>query len=347
MPYANFRKFVFCVPTACTLVSRTNPNIQCVVCGWDPGDYPGPDVLGTEITGHLATAVTNADMRKRLTWLLVAIEHTIAADRRNTPTPPGDTLRIFVVPEFYFRTTWQEQARGRDYTKEEFAELTGALSFYFDSYSRIHRCAPLRDWLFLCGSCVHREPFFGWGSLVNEMVRVYIDGEACRSIKTIQKMCTSPIDGIYPVEDWNAMAAAVQFVDPVRRNHHYMHAQGVYVEICLEHRTFLAASSRYLPGVRVNVLSAAGMPFGDGEALAPSRWYLRADGMLQSSPLFMVDSFMTDAFGRIPPNRRSVAVVGAVCSFHTWRNFDPATMGFPGFQLVGRADFVPVVFVML
>ena len=151
MPYANFRKFVFCVPTACTLVSRTNPNIQCVVCGWDPGDYPGPDVLGTEITGHLATAVTNADMRKRLTWLLVAIEHTIAADRRNTPTPPGDTLRIFVVPEFYFRTTWQEQERGRDYTKEEFAELTGALSFYFDSYSRLHRCAPLRDWLFLCG----------------------------------------------------------------------------------------------------------------------------------------------------------------------------------------------------
>ena len=346
MPYTNYRKYVFCVPTACTIVSTTNPQDRPVVCGWDTGAVDASGVLPREVIENLRTKVSNDDMRVRLTRMLMAIEKSIEKERTRQTPPPGDTLRIFLAPEFYFRTTYQNQMRGYDYIEREFGELLTAFSFYFSEYKSLHGGVTLIDWVFLCGTCVHRENVNGFGVLVNDMVEVRIDSDGLRSIKLIRKLITSGIDGIFQLEDWNVLAASRLDLFAPMLKHHEIQPLGLSVEICLEHKTALATLSRSVAATNISVLSAAGMWYEDAEILAPSRLYLRADGMLQSKYELMVDSFMTDPSGRIPPDRRRGAVREIIWVDSTWRMCNPAAMGFRGYQVAGKVDMAPALFFM-
>lgn len=344
-PYSGYRRYAFCIPTAITIYSRSTGDKR-VVCGWNPGTGDGRGELPDAVVDRLGSEVSNEDMRARLTRLLIAIEKTIRFDAiRRCSTVPGSTLRIFLAPEFYFRTTVQEQARGRDYTKIEHGQLLSALSFYFINYAELHpTLPPLRDWIFMLGTCVHRDEKDQIGFLVNEMVTIYINPLGGISIKPIRKMFTSKIDGILPIEDWNCRATGRQRSEWAMVCHHVLGPLGLSVEICLEHASAMANVTQSAD-VCGTVLSAAGMPYQDDEILAPNRRYFRVDGMLAYSYKEMLDSFVTDAMGRIPADRRRRATVGSPCVVMSpWAPFDPNTMGFPGYEIVGNPDIFPTVF---
>lgn len=341
MPYVNFKPYIFYIPTTCSLYKQGCK--QETVCGWDPGPFEC-DGLDRSIIEYMNTNVANGDLRNRLARMLVAIEKSILFDYEREKFQVGNTLKIFVAPEFYFRMPYLQQVAGNDYSLEDYYQLTAAFWTYFETFPKIHPDIPLKDWLFMCGTCVHYERS---GCLKNEIMMFYFRSQGNLSLREVRKVHTSGIDGIYGDKDWNRSGTLFERKDPIMERFHYLDEPKIIVEICVEHLydTTKQLAMRY-PGVKMVVLMAAGMPVKDDDKhLVPHVQYARCDGMFYGGPETMTEMFETDIRGRKMPQYSARNRV-SVCAFTTIdMTTIPSLVGMDGYVVVGpKTVATPTVF---
>ena len=253
--YSQYRGYMFCVPTDSVVAVQFPGKAEYKhVSGWNPGT--GNGALSAATVNLVNSMVTNADMKERLIRLLIAIEASIQYDEdlRTSKTTQDTILRVFIAPEFYFRPAMTSMDKGGAYTYDEFASLVGALGRYFRDYGSLYpRKKPLKNWAFLCGSCVYYA-FPG----------VYcVEAEKAYG-RIVSKMFTARDDGI-PKQFAFDMVFLNEFRsgNRVELLNHFFPSVGFAVEICLEHRAGLVKKWKpcLLPNVKISlqVISAAAM----------------------------------------------------------------------------------------
>lgn len=197
------------------------------------------------------------------------------ADDRNT-------LKIFVVPEFYFRP---HMGGTRAYTSEEAADLVDGLLAMF-------RHRDLTDWLFVCGTYVLRNTINPPKELFLNSCVVVKGGESLESPTTlVQKqffhLTTDgmPVDGFprsHPrikaiISHANIRSNALMAVDHRR----------IGVEICLDHNESVLRKISILDCMKhgaarqldLHIVVACGLNLGgDHIAAMPGGYIFRCDG---------------------------------------------------------------------
>ena len=300
MAYTNFRYIAWKVPTVTGLFLRGKPGI---ISGWEPGTAP-PPVLRVPVPDF----VKNLDAKARLARLAAVVELTRArlasgvhgADNANT-------LKIFVVPEFYFRPPiFTGEYAFNTYPDHEAGKIFTALGEMFVN-------AAFKDWLFVCGTVMWNQRGLaspsgkgGKGAFpaikpgyFNTAVQVRGGPKNGRQprLLLIEKQVASDIDGV-PVEKSAGNLAGVKRIYsawPARKLHVFM-TDGVLcgVEVCLDHLTkVLKQVVADYPGMqrgakaplKFHILTAGGMPVTPKSVCAKVGGYiLRNDGMANVDP---------------------------------------------------------------
>ena len=264
--YSQYRGYIFCVPTdSVVAVQFPGETVNKHVSGWNPGT--GNGTLSAAAVNLVNSMVTNADMKERLIRLLIAIEASIQYDEnlRTSKTTQDTILRVFIAPEFYFRPPMTSMDKGGAYTLDEFASLVGALGRYFRDYSSLYpKKKPLKNWAFLCGSCVYYAFPGDYGKKIRNSMFVYcIEAEKAYG-RIVSKAFTARDDGIPKPLAFN-MIFQKEFASENRVEllNHFFPGFGFAVEICLEHRAGLVKNCKpcLLPTAKISlqVISAAAM----------------------------------------------------------------------------------------
>ena len=273
--YPHCRGYMFCVPTD-SLVQVTylgDDKRFSSVTGWSTGQGSGN--LPRGLTDYIGSRITNEDMKIRLFRLLEAIEISIKYDNEieagNGKSKDGTVLRIFVAPEFYFRPAMRCEDLGGTYTKTEFLALFDVLKYCFENYDTWGKgTKPLRDWVFLCGTCVLNESDKRL-MMRNTMPAYEIDKKGKVYPREISKMAISNIDGMPSYFSFTSSNSALV-------KNHFFSKLGLFVEICLEHGLGVLVNSKYLKSTKVAVICAAGMPYKK-ESMKKNVLVYRNDGM--------------------------------------------------------------------
>lgn len=285
--FNGYRVYCFTVPTAAGTVYTKNPQRGGpVMCGWDTGTITGETGLPQRAEEAIANnRDMDADMKARLTRLLVAIEESVLLD--NTFSQ-GNALdkHIFVAPEFYFRPPKNTDEACGEYTYAQYIALSNFLGDYFARFNYFHedQC-PINNWLFLCGTCVFNIHSGDPGTrkmLWNVMLAYTVDATGTMSAQHFRKLCTSHIDGIVLEDDINwEQQTALCLLDYGELNDHYFPSFHVFVEICLETSRGLWKNEWQGGAVEAHVISAAGMPMEDiTNKVGSTAVRIRNDGML-------------------------------------------------------------------
>ncbi len=291
MPYTHFRMIAYEVPTV------TYGAIAPVISGWDPGQecrpvarIPVPDGVEDDARIRLKRLASVVDFaRERL--------QVLGGDHDNT-------LKILIVPEFYFRPP----ALAANYAHNTYPDNVAVQIFKALNQMFVH--ADFRHWLFVCGTVM-------WNTLNDVMAQpvyfntaIHVWGGRPNAIGLIEKRLASGIDGV-PVARSPGAAADIQpiFADWATRRLHVFHIDGIPLglEVCLDHlnhdycrvlRHVLAdwpGREGNHQGVKLHVLTAGGMPIHPGSVCAQVGGYiLRNDGMAspgERSQLQQVQSY--------------------------------------------------------
>lgn len=279
--YTNYRGYLFNTYTACWSYKPPVPTKANAVCrsGWDTGLGGNLDATLSQNIVALLANITNNDLRVKAERLLIAVEQSISYD----DLLPGsvtdaNTLRIFVAPEFYFRSS-NKSTWNREYSSPEFYSLITVLREFFSNYSNYHGGRKLKNWLFLCGTCVYR---IVQGRDANQMPVYGFNSNGNLTSRLIRKMYTSNIDGISPFFDYNNVINPV--FTPFDTKMHFLEEFSVFVEICLEHRLSVMVNAKNndrTMKIRCHVISAAGMDIIHGNTIGNTLVF-RNDGMLNN-----------------------------------------------------------------
>jgi hypothetical protein len=293
MPYTHFRMIAYEVPTA------TFQGGGPVVSGWDPGQ-------AYQAIGRLPVPNnTNNDAKIRLQRLAGVVE--FAYNRLQTIGDNANTLKVFVVPEFYFRPpVLGANYLNNTYPQEAVNQVWTALDSMF-----VHH--DFNNWLFICGTAM-------WNTLSDTMVTpvyfntaIYVRGGQAQGLRLIEKQLASGIDGVP-----QAMAPSMTpDVSPifaewgVRKQHVFTIDNITFgLEVCLDHanngdgpvlKKVLAAwqgrQGAAPPEVKIHVLTAGGMDIEVESVAAKVGGYIfRNDGMANPgarSELYQVQSYNT------------------------------------------------------
>lgn len=300
MPYTHFRYIAWEIPTA---TFKTNMQADGI-SGWDPGQECQP-VQRIPVP----SSVTDADAKIRLKRLAAVVN---AAAYRLANTVGGDnvnTLKIFMVPEFYFRPPVISQSYySNTYPNTVKTQIIEALNTMFGH-------ADFSHWLFVCGTVmwntrqdIHAAPLYF-------NTAVYVWGGHADSLRVIEKQLPSGIDGL-PVgaapghdpsvklffESWKTRKRRVFDIDGIPMG----------LEVCLDHLN--SPNCRVLKNVlsdweqkegngteiKLHLLTAGGMSIQPKSVSAKVNGYiLRDDGITSSagtarSNLQLVQSYTWD-----------------------------------------------------
>jgi hypothetical protein len=286
MPYTHFRAIAYEVPTATSPTGGGG-----VISGWAPGPLV-PAVARLPVPANIAND-TNRDAENRLLRLAAAVDRAearvqlLGGDNANT-------LKIFIVPEFYFRPPIiNANYASNTYPQNVLAGIVGALDQMFAH-------ADFQHWLFICGTVLWND-VRDIGPPIQRLywnTALWIRGGANRRTTLVEKQLPSGIDGV-PVAMAPGMDPQVRLVvqDWRERRKHIFKVEGIPfgIEVCLDHLN--ADSCRVLKGVRydwilnevrnpfdssvkIHLLTAGGMGIEPNSVAADVNGYiLRNDGI--------------------------------------------------------------------
>jgi hypothetical protein len=188
MPYTHFRMIAYEVPTASFDSRVPKPS---VLSGWLPGKKCD-EVARLPVSAD----VTNLDARVRLLRLAAVVDR---AEKwlRTCLSDDGNTLKIFMVPEFYFRPA-RDPAQwhlASTYPTRDCAQILGCLRDMFKD-------AAFNDWLFVCGTVMWNTNDDSTQHLMFFNTAVVARGGKNAEMWTIEKALPSKIDGL-PLAIWN------------------------------------------------------------------------------------------------------------------------------------------------
>src|ERR1044071_843991 len=187
MPYTHFRLLAYEVPTATYVTSMTADGVS----GWNPG-RERPAAARVPVAG-----VTNDDARIRLKRLASAVNSVsgllpMLVDDNNA------TLKIFLVPEFYFRPpTVDASYYSNTYPNSVKNQILTALNEMFAH-------ADFTHWLFVCGTIlwnsrqdVKSTPlYFNTAITVKGGPHPDVHNRQDAIVSVVEKRMPSGIDGI-------------------------------------------------------------------------------------------------------------------------------------------------------
>jgi hypothetical protein len=315
MPYAYFRFIAYEIPTATFQTGVVNAPVVC--------DYP-PGVEAPAVARLPVPDDTPDDPRIRLKRLAGVVD--LAATRLQTMGDDAYTLKIFVVPEFFFRPPAGMGADYHSYTypTRVFNSILAALDSMF-----VH--ADFTDWLFVPGTIM-------WNTLLDiksaplyRNTLTHIWGGRANSLQVIEKQQPSGIDGMplvgIPARDTQYKLYHLSWANQKR---HVASIGGVPLgyEVCLDHlnspncRVLKKVLSNWRAEegnrqeVSLHILSAGGMGIQPASVAAIDDGYiLRNDGLANPgarSELMKVQRY-TDSHGipTTPSNLNGTATLSA------------------------------------
>jgi hypothetical protein len=305
MPYTNFRFIAYEVPT----VSVDGGNN--VVSGWAPGPAP-PAVARLPVPGGL-----DPDATSRLRRLAAVVDQAATYVAQPTFGDNAATLKVFVVPEFYFRppSGGQPTWRWNTYPGQIGQSVLKALSKMFVD-------PAFTDWLFVCGTLMWNTTDDTFAAPVFHNTAVVIEGGPAAPGQSttwaIEKKLASGIDGLQDCPAGHPKLT-VYYQSWAFKKAHVLPVKGIEVgvEICLDHldsdltqvlkSTVVSwaanAGGAPQPDLRLHILAAGGMPVKHGSVAAKVNGYLlRNDGHtgFPGSQLLQVTGYDFDPLGITP-----------------------------------------------
>ncbi|NEW06836.1 hypothetical protein GK047_12525 [Paenibacillus sp. SYP-B3998] len=290
MPYTHFRMIAYEIPTV-TYINNDWP--RSIISGWDAGqEY--------QTIGRLpvtAPTAIQADARIRLKRLAGVVNlawnrlQALGGDNVNT-------LKIFILPEFYFRPP---ATVGADYTNNTYPPLV--FSSIFNVLNSMFQHADFRDWLFICGTALGNtisdttvQPIYhNSAAIVRGGPRVIVDRGLTRLAgvhEIIEKRLNSGIDGIVGSVPGMDPGTKQIFEDWRMRRKRVMEIDGVSMglDICLDHvssvlkQTVADWSSKEngarTPALKFHLLTAGAMSIRPSDVVAKVGGYvIRNDGL--------------------------------------------------------------------
>jgi hypothetical protein len=322
MPYTHFRFVAYQVPTAAK--DQLGNVISSFNAGWE---CPDNDILPITVS---ANTPDDARIRlKRLAAVVTQARHEIA----NGMHDDRNTLKVFMVPEFYFRPdpTASPFYRSATYYYDHAMKVLEEMNTMF-----VH--PEFRDWLFVLGSVM-----WNWsagGNITYRNSAPYVVGDKVDSLRIVEKAVPSRLDGVpNPYVDIKGMERydreyEIIFADWSSRRGHVFDIDGVTcgLEVCLDHpytfgpdykgrvhrilKTVLsdwgrnerkdgAGNARPPPSLALHLLTAGGMTIDTRSIAAmPRGFILRNDGFNPTPQVQMkrVLSYQNAAHQNVPPS---------------------------------------------
>lgn len=285
MPYLRFRPIAYEVPT----VTHQEGHLDLPpISGWTPGPLV-PAIPRLPIPALREDVQGDAQNRlRRLAAVVDAAQARVAEIGDD-----GDTLKVFLVPEFYFRPP---ATLGADYVHGSYPvplamDVLNALRVMFAH-------PDFSDWLFFCGTVMHNTGADLMAPPLIFNTAVSVRGGPDGPMQLVEKQLASDIDGVpgAMMPGYDPSVHEVLQSWPERRQHIRVEAGIPFgTEICLDHRN--SDACRVLKGVRrdwplhvatpqavrIHVLTAGGMGIQPHSVAAdPGGWILRCDGMADS-----------------------------------------------------------------
>ena len=341
--YTSFRPYLFNIYTACSAhdLARAPDDYTNDICksGWNTGPGGDQDHFITPTVAALLTQhIINNELRVKVQRLLIAIERSISFDDAiQGSLTDVDTLRVFIVPEFYFRSE-ARNTTNNEYTAQDYASALAVLMDYFQHFDVHHNGRVLKSWVFLCGTAVFTITNNPVRRDANMMPVFTFDKEGHYSQRTIRKMYTSNIDGVPWNVDLNATIHNIFGAYDMAR--HYLEDFSLFVEICLEHGTQLMAryNAWHNPTIRCHVISAAGMTITDDYTL-PNTDIFRTDGMLYNFNLQSINVCRNnDGHITYPP------ILPIYTFNYGWTNVTPAYLQIPATHMFLGNVYNPMIY---
>jgi hypothetical protein len=229
MPYTHFRVIGYRVPTASSAGS--------VISGWGAGAEPA-GIATIPVPPTLPD-----DPRIRLKRLAAIVNMAHARRPVNETDWPDDPnmLKVFVVPEFYFRppSTLGVDYVGNTYPRDVGMQVLGALDQMFAN--------PIfANWLFVCGTVLFNTRDDTMAPPLYHNSAVVVKGGQPQGMRLVEKRVPSGIDGVPQVMvggraqgrgPGNDAKMGPYLQNWKQRKDHVMEFGGaiVGVEVCLDH----------------------------------------------------------------------------------------------------------------
>ncbi|MEJ8848335.1 hypothetical protein [Variovorax rhizosphaerae] len=292
MPYTHFQFIAYQVPTAAH---------GRVTRAMVPAFEPGTEIAAERFAPIRVEDSLPDDARIRLKRLAAAVKSASNNLKKGVKDAPN-VLKVFVVPEFYFRPSG---TRHCTYSYDDATRLFEQMDVMFVD-------PEFKDWLFVLGTVMwHMDEKRHWDEETQQWVEgkahyrnsaVYVRGnQAPDSLRIIEKEVPSRLDGVPNpyVNDGAGYDPSTQqvFTDWLFRKSHVFDVGGVTcgLEICLDHAYSnhdpIGGNHRVLknvlrdwpvvpaPDVKLHVLTAGGMKIAPQSVAAmPSGFILRNDG---------------------------------------------------------------------
>jgi hypothetical protein len=280
MPYTHFRMIAYEVPT----VTANTLDHKDLKSGWSPGAeckkvarIPVPDDLPDDARIRLRRLACVVDAA----WNRHAL---LFNDNRNT-------LKIFIVPEFYFRPDKAAIA------SNSYAD--NVANRIFQTLNSMFSHTDFNDWLFVCGTVIwdtSNDTFAKTKLYFN--TAVVVEGGKTNSIHIVEKKLPSRIDGVPPTFYGPGVEPDVKLIFNSWSANRYrvFNVSGLSfgIEVCLDHGIKVLKNvlnkwerNEGLPQtIKFHLLTAGGMPI-DPDAVAAKKggYILRNDGHVQCTPL--------------------------------------------------------------
>ncbi|MFK7695460.1 hypothetical protein [Paenibacillus sp. HJGM_3] len=279
MPYTHFRMIGYEVPTVTLRPTNYNDRLS----GWDPGTET-PKVARIPVPDDLPD-----DARKRLRRLASVVNAAWLRHSLLLSDNPS-TLKIFIVPEFYFRPD-KAAIASNSYPDNVANRIFQTLNSMFSH-------ADFKDWLFVCGTVI-------WDSANDTFAKtklyfntgVVVEGGKTNSIRLVEKKINSSIDGVPPTFFAPGADAKVKLIfdEWSAKRLRVFDLAGISfgLEVCLDHglkvlKTTLAqwqANEGATKSIKLHLLSAGGKPLEtDAVAAKKGGYILRNDGHVLWGP---------------------------------------------------------------
>jgi hypothetical protein len=302
MAYTHIRFLAYRVPTVAKEFPSPGIPLGVSIYGIDQGAVAppaGPDAIPPAIPPALVGAFNNLpqqtqDQINRMFAVMAEGELYLSAPGMDN----NNTLKVFMVPEFYFRPS--NPAASNAYSYAEYRTIKNVLRQTINGDPRF------RHWLVIPGTIIWRgQPGEKWWRKIqgrpvyfNSCVYISPKGTQKPDSETIEKYNSSPIDGIPFVgpppgrRESPDNRLPFTYLSQARRRKHIFKVGGIKfgLEICLEHgdslvKTTLAAwrvgnpVNRHNKQIHVQLITAGGMPLDyDSVATRARGFVFRLDG---------------------------------------------------------------------
>jgi hypothetical protein len=269
-----------------------------VISGWSAGTEC-PPVARVPVPGTLPD-----DARIRLKRLATVVDLAKTQVSAGGRTDNVNTLKLFLVPEFYLRPP---ASIGADYTGYTYP--VGVRAQILDALDTMFVAPDFADWLFVCGTMMWNTRADPRNPPLYFNTAIVVRGGQANATHVVEKRIPSGIDGVpvamfpdgklHPAGPGWDPKVKLFFAGWEQRKRHVLRFDGITfgLEICLDHadsaqcQVLRKVMSDWadneappaLAGVQIHLLTAGGMNIQPGSVSAQDGGYiLRNDGLTQA-----------------------------------------------------------------